>query len=93
MDGLGVAEVGASSSTATTATTAAEAGSISQFFAGSWGVPQYAAAIAIAYVACKICPELGETVKEVGDKIGSAGQDVIDGVNDVGNGIADIFGW
>jgi hypothetical protein len=77
----------------TTSTTAAEAGTISQFFSGSWGVPQVAAAIAIAYIACKICPELGETVKEVGDKIGSAGQDVIDGVNDVGNGIADIFGW
>ena len=90
VDGLGVPAAGEAGSTIAAA---GETASISQFFAGSWGVPQVAAAIAIAYIACKISPELGETVKEIGDKIGSAGQDVIDGVNDVGNGIADIFGW
>jgi hypothetical protein len=91
VEGLGVAETGATAGAAST--TAATTAGISEFFAGSWGVPQVAAAIAITYVAIKIAPEIAKDVSHVVNEVGKVGQGAIDSVNDLGNDLADIGGW
>jgi hypothetical protein len=75
--------------TGTTATAAASTTATS----AAWTVPEIALAIAATYVVIKYAPEIGAAVKHVGDEVGKVGQGVIDGVNDVGDTLADIGGW
>jgi hypothetical protein len=86
-EGVGVAETGASGTVGGGAATAGAEAS------GAWTVPEIALAVAATYVVIKYAPEIGAAVKHVGDQVQKTGQDIVNGVNDLGDSLADIGGW
>ena len=94
VDGLLVPAAGEAGTTIAAAGEGAGAtAGITEFFSGTWGVPQVAAAVAITYVAIKVAPELVAGASHVVQEVGKVGQSAINAVDDLGNGIAKKFGW